>query len=49
MDKREDLWWMRIEVITCFVIWRKRSTKIFREENKSPMTLVREILIEYKN
>jgi hypothetical protein len=41
-------WWGQ-KIIIYFVIWRENCTKIFREENKSPIALVREILLKYKN
>jgi hypothetical protein len=44
----EDIKWRRLQMTTCFVIWRERCARIFREENKSPLMLVREILLEYK-
>jgi zinc-binding in reverse transcriptase len=44
----EDIKWRRLQMTTCFVIWRERCARIFHEENKSPLMLVREILLEYK-
>jgi hypothetical protein len=49
MDGREDMIWRKLEIITCFVIWREKCARIFKEENKSPLTLVREILLEYRS
>jgi hypothetical protein len=49
LDARQNTHWKRMEIITCFVIWRERCTRIFQEQNKTPMTIVREILLEYEN
>jgi zinc-binding in reverse transcriptase len=49
LDTRQNKHWKRMEIITCFVIWRERCTRIFQEQNKAHMTIVREILLEYEN
>jgi zinc-binding in reverse transcriptase len=49
LDTSQNEHWKRMEIITCFVIWRERCRRIFQEENKAPLTIVREILLEYQN
>jgi hypothetical protein len=50
VDRNEDMRmrWRRMKIVTCLVILEK-CIRIFRDDNKSPLTLVREILLEYKN
>jgi zinc-binding in reverse transcriptase len=47
-DKREDMQWRRLKLTTVFVIWRERCARIFRDEHKQYISIVREILLEFK-
>jgi hypothetical protein len=47
-DKREDMQWRRLKLTNVFVIWRERCARIFRDEHKQYISIVREILLEFK-
>jgi hypothetical protein len=42
VQKEENIHWRRLQLTTCFVIWREMH------KNKTSLELVREVLIEYK-
>jgi zinc-binding in reverse transcriptase len=48
LDVSQNKHWRRLKIVTCFVIWRERCARIFRDENKEPMTIVRDIMMEYQ-
>jgi zinc-binding in reverse transcriptase len=48
LNMAEDKRWKRMKVVSCFVIWRERCTRIFWEENNASLTMVKETLLEFK-
>jgi hypothetical protein len=49
LDRSIDMRWRKMEIVICFVIWREMCMNIFIDENKLSLTLVKEILLEYKS
>lgn len=45
---RQDTIWIRLEIATCFIIWTEKCARIFREQRKTHLALVTEILLEYQ-
>lgn len=39
----------KVQVVICFVIWRERCARIFRDEKKMLLVLARERLQEYES
>jgi hypothetical protein len=39
----------RVQIVLCFVVWRERCARIFREEKKGPRQTATEIGQEYNS
>jgi hypothetical protein len=48
LDHAGELHWRRLQLFTCFIDWRERCNRIFREQGKTVLDLVREIKIQYQ-
>jgi hypothetical protein len=48
MDANEDIHWRRMESVTCFMMWRERCARIFRDQGKTHIAIMREIILEFK-
>jgi hypothetical protein len=48
IDTIENLQWRRLQVATCFIIWRERCRRIFREKEKTQLEVIREIIQEFR-
>jgi hypothetical protein len=49
IDQNISAQWRSLEINACFIIWRERCNRIFRNQQKNGLVLVREILEECKS